>query len=96
MKENPIKKDWLRIFSPAVLGIVFCIIAIVISYASLESSENWSFLGVLMLAPVLAVLLIIDFIVKLIFKDKTLFIWLVELLTMAMIYLFWISRFVSY
>lgn len=94
MKDTSVKKDWFRILSPAVLGIVFCIIGIIISYAGLETSGGWSYLGVIMLAPVFGILLAIDFVVKLIFKDRTLLIWLVELLILGLIYLLWISKFV--
>ena len=93
MKENVAKRDWFRIFSPAVLGIVFSIIAIIISYVDLESSGGWSFLGVIMLAPVFGILLILDLVIKLILKDKTLIIWLIELLTLGLIYMLWISKF---
>jgi hypothetical protein len=93
MKEISVKKNWLRILSPAVLGIVFCFIGIIISYAGLEKSGGWSFLGVIMLAPVFGILLALDFIVKLICKDKTLLIWLVELLILGLIYALWISKF---
>ena len=93
MKKNVAKRDWFRIFSPAVLGMVFSIIAIIISYVDLESSGGWSFLGVIMLAPVFGILLILDLVIKLILKDKTLIIWLIELLTLGLIYMLWISKF---
>ena len=94
MKEDVVKRNWLRIFSPAILRIVFFIIGIIVSYAGLETSGGWSFLGVIMLVPVFGVLLAVDFIVKLIFKDKTLLIWLTELLTLGLVYILWISKFV--
>ena len=59
----------------------------------LESSGGWSFLGVIMLAPVFGILLILDLVIKLILKDKTLIIWLIELLTLGLIYMLWISKF---
>ncbi|MEO6722940.1 MAG: hypothetical protein ABIN67_21415 [Ferruginibacter sp.] len=64
MAENETKKDWFRIFSPAVLGIAFSIIGVIISYAGLESSGGWSFLGVIMLVPVIGILLGFDLIIK--------------------------------
>jgi hypothetical protein len=94
MKENVVKRDWLRILSPAVLGIVLCVIGIIISFVGLETSGGWSFLGVIILAPVFGILLAIDFIAKRIFKDKTLFIWIVELLVLVLVYVFWISTFI--
>ena len=95
MNESVKKRDWFRIFSPAILGVVFSIIAIIISYAGMESSGGWSYLGVIMFAPVFAILLTLDFIIKLILKDKTLIIWLVELLALGLIYFIWISKFVG-
>jgi len=94
MKEDIVKRNWLGIFSPVILGIVVCVMGIVISYAGLETSGGWSFLGVIMLAPVFGILLALDFIIKLILKGKTLMIWLVELLTLGLIYFIWISNFV--
>ena len=73
MKENVVKRNWLRILSPAVLGMVICVIGIIISFVGLETSGGWSFLGVIILAPVFGILLAIDFIAKLIIKDKTFF-----------------------
>jgi hypothetical protein len=93
MKESVPVSDWFRIISPAVLGIVSSVLGIIISYAGLEASGGWSFLGVIMLAPVIAILFALDFIVKLIFRDRTLIIWLVEILAMCLIYVFWIANF---
>jgi hypothetical protein len=93
MNENVKKIDWFRIFSPAVLGIIFSIIGIIVSYLDMKSSGGWSFLGVLIFTPVFAILLAIDFIIKLLIKDKTLIIWLLELLALALIYFIWISKF---
>jgi hypothetical protein len=94
MEEKATKKDWFRFFSPAILGIRFSIIGIILSYTDMEKSGGWSFLGVIILAPIVAVLLTFDFIVKAVFKNKTLFVWLVELLLLGLIYTFWISKFI--
>ena len=93
MTQKAIKKDWFRFFSPAVLGIAFSVIGVTISYSELETSGGWSYLGVIILAPVIGILLGLDFIIKLIFKEKTLQIWIVELLILGLIYFFWISKF---
>jgi hypothetical protein len=95
MTEDIAKRNWFRILSPAILGIAFSIIGIIGSFAGLKTSGGWSFLGVIMLVPVFGILLALDFITKLIFKDKTLIIWLVELLTLGAIYFLWISKFVG-
>jgi hypothetical protein len=93
MKDSPIKKDWLRILSPAVLAIICSVLGIIVSYSGLETSAGWSFLGVIMLVPVIGILLPFDLVIKLIFKDRTLIIWIVEILILGLIYLLWISRF---
>jgi hypothetical protein len=94
MEEIVAKKDWFRIFSPAVLGIAFAVVGIIISYADMEKSGGWSYLGVIILTPISILLLALDFIVKAVFKDKTIFIWLVELGILGLIYAFWISKFI--
>jgi hypothetical protein len=95
MNENVKKRDWFRTFSPAVLGIVFSIIAIIGSYIELETSKGWSYLGVIAFVPVFIILLTLDFFIKLILKDKTLIIWLAELFVLGLICFIWISRFVE-
>ncbi len=95
MNESDKKRDWFRTFSPAVLGVMVSIIAIIISYAGMKGSGGWSYLGVIMFAPVLATLLTVDVIIKLIIKEKTLIIWLVELLALGLIYFIWISKLVG-
>lgn len=93
MEETSNRRNWLRIFSPAVLGILFSIISILFSYADLEASGGWSFIAVIALAPVVIILLFADVIIKLVFYKKTLVIWIVELLVLSLVYLLWISRF---
>ena len=67
------------ILSPCVISIAFCLLAILVSLFSMEKSAGWSFLGAIIFFPALFVLLLMDFIVKLIFKTNTLYVWLVEL-----------------
>ena len=94
MNESVKKRNWFRAFSPAILGIIFSVITIIASFIELKSSGGWSYLGVIMFVPVFVILLTLDFIIKMLLKDKTLIIWLVELLTLGLIYLIWISKFV--
>jgi hypothetical protein len=83
MVEGQMKRDWLRIFSPAFSGIIISIAGIVISFIELGSSGGWSYIGMIVLAPILGGLIVLDLVVKLIFKTKTLVIWLVEILVLA-------------
>jgi len=94
MEEKVVKKDWFRFFSPAILGIVVSIIFIIVSYLQFNESGGWSMLGVIMFLPVFGILVMIDFIIKSILKDRTLIIWVVELLAMGLIYFFWVSKFI--
>jgi hypothetical protein len=74
---------WLIIFSPCVLGILFCIVVIAVSLLKLEESGGWSFIGIaIMIQPLLA-LIITDIVVKLIFRKKALHIWITELVLIA-------------
>ncbi|HLK28054.1 MAG TPA: hypothetical protein VKT28_05695 [Puia sp.] len=93
MTENVKQRNWLRVFSPAVLGIGFSVVGVIISYSGIKSSGGWSFLGVLMLAPVIAILIGLDFIVKDIFRNSTLLVWVTELFVLGFIYFFWIRKF---
>ena len=52
---------------------------ILVSLSSIEKSGGWSYLGAIIFVPALFVLLLLDFIVKLIFKTNTLYVWLIEL-----------------
>jgi hypothetical protein len=84
---------WLRILSPCVIAIAFCVVVILVSLFSIEKSDGWSFLGAVIFFPTLLVLLLLDFIAKLIFKTNTLYIWLIELAiitTGVFIFLEWI------
>ncbi len=95
MVETRHKRDWFRIFSPAILGIIFSVFAIIISFASFESTGGWSYLGVIMFAPVFLILFSLDFVLKLFFKRNTLIIWLVELISLALIYCIWLYKFLG-
>ncbi|WP_148661092.1 hypothetical protein [Flavisolibacter tropicus] len=72
--------NWLRILSPCVIAIAFCAITIIISILNMEESKGWSFFGIIIFLPASFLLWISDFILKAIFKDKVLYIWLIEIL----------------
>lgn len=86
MTEKVSKKDWLKILSPAVLGAVLSVIGIIISFIGRAASGGWSFLIILTLAEVFAILLTLDFLIKRAYKDKILTIWLIELLILGLTY----------
>ncbi len=85
MTETTFKKDWLRIFSPCIITSILTIIAIVESLIELNKSGGWSLIGVIVGLPFLAILLLIDFLIKFITKVKTFYIWIIELMLIAII-----------
>jgi hypothetical protein len=91
MAEGQRKRDWLRIFSPAFIGIIISIAGIIISFIELGSSGGWSYIGIIVLAPILGSLIVLDLVVKLMFKRKTLLIWLVEILVLVIAGFIWFS-----
>lgn len=87
-------KKALRYLSPCILAVIFCLLAIITGYAKMESSGGWSYLAVIIFLPVLITAVIIDIIVKLIFKEKILYIWLVEIVLLVVAYYLFIGKYV--
>ncbi len=79
MTETTAKRNWLRLFSPCVIASILTVIAIIMSLTEIEKSGGWSMIGVIVALPFLIILLIIDALIKTFTKDKTVFIWLVEI-----------------
>ena len=92
INEQP-TRDWFRILSPAVLASALSVIGIFSSYADMKSSQGWSFLGVIMLMPVVIILLTLDFVIKLVIRVNTAMVWLTEIIVIGFIFILWIRRF---
>ena len=73
---------WVRIISPCVIAMAYCIFNIIFGLIELEKSGGWSLLAVIIFFPALIVLMVSDLIVKFIIK-KTLYVWLIELVLIA-------------
>jgi hypothetical protein len=82
---EPGKTNWLYILTPCILASAFSIFAIVYSYAGMKSSGGWSFIGVIIYAPILILLIGIDLIVKMLAKRNVAIVWVVELMVVALI-----------
>ena len=88
-------KKLLYIISPCVLVAAFCLLAIVDSYMSMESSGGWSILGVVIFKPVLIGVLIVGTITKLLLKKQVFLLGLVELISIGVFYIIFVSPYVG-
>lgn len=82
------KRNWLRIISPCLLTIVYCLVIIIISIIKAKDSEGWSLLAVYMIMPFLIFVIILDLTLKFLFKLKAAYIWLVEAIVILIIITF--------
>lgn len=70
--------------TPCILAAAICVIEILRSIANLKHSDGWSFLTLIIFGPVLAIILVGDFIVKMV-TDNLLYIWIIEGIIIAII-----------
>jgi hypothetical protein len=87
-------KKIFRYLSPCILVAIFCIIAIADGLIKMETSQGWSYLAVIILLPVLIAAIVIDIVAKIVLKDKLLYIWLIEILLLAVVYYFLVGKYV--
>ena len=73
--------------------MVLAIIGIIICYSDLEHSKGWSMLGVMICSFFLLVVVIVDFVLKLIIKKKAGLIWLIEIIIILVTILIFRSYF---
>jgi hypothetical protein len=76
-------KHWLYYISPCILASVICAIGIFTGFAKMESSDGWSFIAVIIFVPTLAILLVADFLVKMLTKGNLLYIWIIEIIVIV-------------
>ena len=84
----------LYIISPCVIVAGYCLFAIIESYMNMDSSGGWSYLGVIVFKPVLISVLIVGIITKLVFKKRVFLLWLVEIISIGVIYIIFVRPFV--
>ena len=73
------KKNWLRIFSPCIIAVIFLLITIVWGFANKERTNGWSYLAVIIFVPYTIALLVADVLIKIFIKTKILYLWLAEI-----------------
>ncbi len=76
---EPSSRNWLYIISPCVIVGLFTLCIIIA--ANVEG--GWSMIGAIVGVPFLAAIVLIDFVVKLIIKDKAGYVWLSEIVLIA-------------
>jgi hypothetical protein len=77
------KKHWLYYFSPCIIGMVISLIAIIAGFADMQKSGGWSYILVYLFGPAFLILLVADVLIKIITKGKVLYIWITELILIA-------------
>ncbi|MCF6403039.1 hypothetical protein L3C95_09155 [Chitinophaga filiformis] len=86
------KKNWAFIFSPSVVLTIIVAIVGVYSYITATRGEDEAYLilGLLLVAPCLLVLLVLDVMLRGFLKgkeNKTLYIWVIEPILMVAVFL---------
>ena len=79
------KRPWLYYFSPCIIASVICLIGVITGLAEMKGSGGWSFLLVILFGPAILIFLVADLIVKSVMKERVLYIWLMEMLIVAII-----------
>lgn len=69
-----------RFLSPLMLLFMFSIFAIIVSVIGFNKSGGCSMIGVIIFAPILFITICLDIFIKLIIKENTALIWIVEIL----------------
>ena len=83
-EPNPTKRNWLRIFSPCILASLFSVVVIIMGIAQSNESGGWSMLGAIIFFPALLILIAVDFVTKLLVKENTFTLWLIQSLLIVL------------
>lgn len=75
--------SFLRFLTPCVMGILFCLYALVVAITDSEKARGWSALTFVIVLPALFVLAGLDFLLKRLFGNSLLVVWIVELAVLA-------------
>lgn len=77
--NEPVKRNWLRVFSPCILAALFSVVVIIMGLLKNKESDGWSMLFVALFVPFLVIMLLVDYQVKKSLKNDVLFLWLAEI-----------------
>ncbi len=88
-------KKWFGIISPCLIAAAFSLTALIIGYINMNNSGGWSYLAVIIFGPILFAVIVIDIIVKIIFRQKPYHIWILEIVALLVIYFVHLKNYVS-
>lgn len=83
MNNNTATKNWFRILSPCILAAALTVIGVIASIIALPRTEGFTIVSIIVLVPFCGAFLLVDFITKLLIKQNTLVLWLVQLAIIA-------------
>ena len=75
---------WINKITPCIIALIFCIVVIIGSLLNSDKSGGWSMLGVIIFFPAFLILAIVDWLVKFIFKNRLIYIWVTELMIIGL------------
>jgi len=73
-------KEMFRLITPFLIAMGVCLFKIITNFIDIDKSEGWNFIELIFYLPAAFILFALNFLIKLIFKDKIFFIWLVEVI----------------
>jgi len=83
------KTKWLNVISPCILLILICVIAALKSFFKKYETNEYNSLILFIYIPAILFLILADIIVKSFFKERILYVWIIELLLLFLfVYLF--------
>ncbi len=77
---------WFSKITPCVLAAVFSLVAMAWGYFDMEKSGGWSFIAIIVFMPILLLVVVVDLLVKSIFRGKPYHIWGIEIVSLVIIY----------
>ncbi len=84
MPLTPFARTLLRFLSPAVWGILFCLVMIIAGLADMEKSQGWSMIIVMIFLPALLILMLLTLVLRLFFRLSNRKLWITELVAVLL------------
>jgi hypothetical protein len=79
------KRSWWYYFSPCIITAIVLVITIIAGFVSLEETEGWIYITIMVFVPALFMLLLADFIVKALTYGNVKSIWRVEIVVVTIL-----------
>lgn len=97
MHEDIKRRNGWRMFSPCILAAILCALIVLYSFFTINQSQGWSLIMVMMFLPALFVLILFTFVARFFTGTNTALLWLIEILAVLIVlyitlYAGWISH----